>query len=74
MSQDVNIKVKLVDNFKIDETFIYDILNGLADHLIPVNEITLNDNVLFDNKSGFHKENINGGINNEKTCWDMSCM
>lgn len=62
--QELIIKVKLVENFKVDEAFIYDILNSLGDHLVPVNEITLNENILFDNKSGFHKENFKGGIAN----------
>lgn len=63
MEQEIIIKVKLVENFKVDEAFIYDILNGLGDHLVPVNEISLNGNILFDNKNGFHKENFKGGNN-----------
>lgn len=61
--QELLIKVKLVENFKVDEAFIYDVLNGLGDHLVPVNEISLNGNILFDNKNGFHKENFKGGNN-----------
>lgn len=60
MEQEIIIKVKLVENFKVDEAFIYDILNGLGDHLVPVNEISLNGNILFDNKNGFHKDNFKG--------------
>ena len=56
--QELNIKVKLVENFKVDEEFLYDILNSFGDHLIPVNEITLNGEVVFDSVNGFHKENI----------------
>ena len=56
--QEINLKVKLVDNFRVDEAFLYDILNGLGDHLVPVNEITLDGEILFDNNNGFHKENI----------------
>ena len=66
--QEITIKVKLVENFKVDEAFIYDILNSLGDHLVPVNEVFLNNNILFDSKNGFHKENFKGGISNEKTC------
>lgn len=62
--QEINIKVKLVHNFDVNEAFLYDILNGLGDHLVPVNEVTLNGVVLFDNKSGFHRENFGGGNSN----------
>ena len=64
--QELLIKVKLVENFKVDEAFIYDILNGLGDHLVPVNEITLNNNILFDSKKGFYKENFKGGTINDQ--------
>lgn len=64
--QELIIKVKLVENFKVDEAFIYDVLNGLGDHLVPVNEITLNNNILFDSKNGFHKENFKGGTINDR--------
>lgn len=60
--QEIFIKVKLVENFKVNEPFLYEILNGLGDHLVPVDEITLNGSVLFDNKNGFHRENFKGGI------------
>ena len=60
--QEITIKVKLVENFKIDETFLYEILNGLGDHLVPVNEIIFKNHILFDNKNGFHKEHFKGGI------------
>lgn len=64
--QELLIKVKLVENFKVDEAFIYDVLNGLGDHLVPVNEISLNGNILFDSKNGFHRDNFKGGINNDR--------
>ena len=63
--QKVVIEVQLVENFKVDEEIIYEILNGLGDHLIPVNNISLNNNILFDNKNGFHRENFKGGNNDE---------
>lgn len=62
--QELNIKVKLVNNFKVDESFLYEILNGLGDHIVPVNEITLNGVVLFDAINGFNKENLKS--NNEE--------
>lgn len=63
--QELLIKVKLVENFKVDEAFIYDILNGLGDHLVPVNEISLDGNILFDSKNGFHRDNIKGSISSD---------
>lgn len=56
--QEINITVKLVNSFNVDEGFLLDILNGLGDHLVPVDEIKLNGATVFNKTEGFHLENL----------------
>ena len=56
--QELVITVKLVNNFNVDEQFLLDVLNSLGDHLIPVNNITLNGLEVFDSKFGFNRANF----------------
>lgn len=67
MEQEINIKVLLTPNYKVDEKFLMDIINGLNDRYVPVNQITLNGIEKFNNVQGFirpTKSNLEGESNN----------
>lgn len=49
----INIKIQLTKKFKVDNNVYTQILTALNNELLPVTEITLNDEVVFDNKNGF---------------------
>ena len=52
------IKVQLSPDYNIDGKFLLSVVESLNDRLIPVNEIQLNNTVVFDGKTGFHTDNI----------------
>ena len=56
MEQEINIKILLTSDYHIDEKFLMDIINGLNDRYVPVNQITVNGVEKFNNVQGFIKE------------------
>lgn len=55
MKNEITIKIILEENNIIDEKLYMDIINGLNDRYVPVNEITLNGDLVFTNTDGFIK-------------------
>lgn len=56
MEQEIIIKVLLTPEYKVDEKFLMDIINGLNDRYVPVNQILLDGVEKFNNVQGFIKE------------------
>ena len=56
MEQEINIKILLTSDYNIDEKFLMDIINGLNDRYVPVNQIIVNGIEKFNNVQGFIKE------------------
>lgn len=56
MEQEINVKILLSPEYVVDETFMMDIINGLNDRFVPVNQIIVNGIEKFNNKEGFIKE------------------
>lgn len=52
------IKVQLPSSYNIDGKFLLSVVESLNDRLIPVNEIQVNNTIVFDGKTGFHTDNI----------------
>ena len=42
MEQEINIKVLLSPDYVVTEEFLMDIINGLNDRFVPINQITVN--------------------------------
>jgi hypothetical protein len=59
MEQEINIKVLLPPDYKVDDAFLMDIINGLNDRYVPITQITLNGVEKFNNVQGFVKEQKN---------------
>lgn len=55
MEQEILIKVLLTPEYNVDEKFLMDIINGLNDRYVPVNQILLNGVEKFNNVQGFIK-------------------
>ena len=65
MEQEINIKVLLPPEYKVDEKFLMDIINGLNDRYVPITQITLNGIEKFNNIQGFIKQNKVIKLDNE---------
>lgn len=53
MQNEIMVKIILDESYKVDTSLYLDIINGLNDRLVPVNEITLNNKIVFTNTEGF---------------------
>ena len=56
---EISVTIRLTKNNILDEKFLYSIINSLNDEMIPVSEIKINDEVVFNDKQGFTKRGGN---------------
>lgn len=54
MSNEITVKMIITEN--INKELLMSIINGLNDNFLPVNEISVNGKLVFDNTQGFIKE------------------
>ena len=52
---EISVTIRLTKNNILDDKFLYSIINSLNDEMIPVSEIKINNEVVFNDKQGFTK-------------------